>query len=197
MEHRIILTSIAKPLPAAINIAAAALALIAPAAQALQVGVVALLAALLLGACAGPQPQLVLVGQSESQVLSAMGPATGRYPLAGGAQRLEFARGPAGRLTWMVDLDAGGQVLQVEQVLDNPHFEQVLDGMPRDALLRLLGRPAARQREYQDRETWSWRYETHDCLWFRVTLSAEGRVLGGGAQMIDPACDASRSAERR
>ena len=154
-------------------------------------------AALLLVACAGPQAQQVRAGQSEAQVLSAMGPSTGRYPLAGGAQRLEFARGPAGRTTWMVDLDAGGQVLQIEQVLDQPHFVQVQDGMSREALLRLLGRPAAKQREYQDRETWSWRYETHDCLWFRVTLSAEGRVLGGGAQMIDPACDVGRSAERR
>ncbi len=151
---------------------------------------------LLLGGCAVPHAGQVHAGQSEAQVLSAMGPATGRYPLAGGAQRLEFARGPAGRTTWMVDLDAGGQVLQIEQVLDNPHFVQVVDGMPRDALLRLLGRPAARQREYQDRETWSWRYETNDCLWLRVTLSAEGRVLGGAAHMTDPACDVGRSGDR-
>lgn len=151
---------------------------------------------LLLGGCAWPQAQKVRAGQSEAQVLSAMGPATGRYPLAGGAQRLEFARGPAGRTTWMVDLDAGGRVLQIEQVLNGRHFEQVLDGMPRDALLRLLGRPAARQREYQDRETWSWRYETHDCLWLRVTLSADGRVLGGAAHMTDPACDVGRSGDR-
>jgi len=164
-----------------------------PAARALLPGV----AALLFVACAGPQAQRVRAGQSEAQVLAAMGPATHRYPLAGGAQRLEFARGPAGRTTWMVDLDAGGQVLQIEQVLDGRHFDRVVDGMPRDALLRLLGRPAAKQREYQDRETWSWRYETNDCLWLRVTLSAEGRVLGGAAHMTDPACDAGRSVEPR
>ena len=151
---------------------------------------------LLLGGCAGPQAQLVRAGQSEAQVLSAMGPATNRYPLAGGAQRLEFARGPAGRTTWMVDLDAGGQVLQIEQVLDGRHFAQVQDGMPRDALLRLLGRPAAQQREYQNRETWSWRYETNDCLWLRVTLSADGRVLGGAAHMTDPACDVGGRGDR-
>ena len=150
----------------------------------------------LMTACGTPPSQRVQVGQPEAEVLAAMGPATGRYPLAGGAQRLEFARGPAGRTTWMVDLDAGGRVLQIEQVLDGRHFEQVLDGMPRDALLRLLGRPAARQREYQDRETWSWRYETHDCLWLRVTLSADGRVLGGAAHMTDPACDVGRSGDR-
>ena len=154
------------------------------------------LVTLLLGGCAGPQAQQVLAGQSEAQVLSAMGPATNRYTLAGGAQRLEFARGPAGRTTWMVDLDAGGQVLQIEQVLDGWHFAQVQDGMPRDALLRLLGRPAAQQREYQNRETWSWRYETNDCLWLRVTLSADGRVLGGAAHMTDPACDVGGRGDR-
>ena len=163
-----------------------------PAARALVLGGVALL----LIACAGPQAQLVRAGQSEAQVLAAMGPATGRYPLASGAQRLEFARGPAGRTTWMVDLDAGGQVLQIEQVLDGRHFAQVQDGMPRDALLRLLGRPAAQQREYQNRETWSWRYETNDCLWLRVTLSADGRVLGGAAHMTDPACDGGWRGDR-
>jgi hypothetical protein len=145
---------------------------------------------LLCAACAGLQPQQVRVGQSEAEMLAAMGRPTGRYPLADGAQRVEFARGPAGRVTWMVDLDAAGRVLQVEQVLDAAHFAQVEDGMSRDALLRLLGRPAEVQREWQQRETWSWRYETNDCLWFRVTLDADGRVRGGGAHMTDPACDA-------
>lgn len=152
---------------------------------ALAVAVLALCAA-----CAIPQPQQLRAGQTEAEMLALMGAPTGRYPLADGAQRVEFARGPAGRVTWMVDLDASGRVLQVEQVLDARHFAQVQDGMPRDDLLRLLGRPAEVQREWQRRETWSWRYETNDCLWFRVTLDADGRVRGGGAHMFDPACDA-------
>jgi hypothetical protein len=39
------------------------------------------------------------------------------------------------------------------------------------------------------KETWSWRYPTNDCLWFRVTLGSDGRTLGGGGHMPDPACD--------
>ena len=150
---------------------------------------VLLLCALLASGCSTLQPQRVRAGQSQAEVLAAMGQPTGRYALDGGAQRLEFARGPAGRVTWMVDLDANGLVLGIEQVLDAAHFARVVDKMPREALLRLLGRPAARQGEWQNRETWSWRYETNDCLWFRVTLSADGLVRDGGAVMIDFACD--------
>ncbi len=143
--------------------------------------------------CSTPAPQ---AGQTEAELRAQMGPATGSYALADGARRLEFARGPAGRVTWMVDLDSSGRVLRGEQVLDAEHFAQVLPGMPADDLLRLLGRPAARQREWQQRETWSWRYETNDCLWFRVTLGADRRVQNGGAYMTDPACDAHVGAHR-
>ena len=152
---------------------------------------------LTLAGCSLPQPQRLQTGQTEAEVVATMGAPTGRYPLAGGAQRLEFARGPAGRVTWMVDLDTAGRLTQAAQVLDAGHFAQVLDGMLQDDLLRLLGRPAARQREYMQRETWSWRYQTNDCLWARVTLGADGRVQGGAAMMSDPACDGDRTVQPR
>ena len=148
----------------------------------------------LVTACGTPAPH---PGQTEAELRAQMGPAAGRYPLAGGGQRLEFARGPAGRLTWMVDLDAAGRALRSEQVLDAAHFAQVQPGMAADDLLRLLGRPAAKQGEWQQRETWSWRYETNDCLWFRVTLGADRRVQHGGAYMTDPACDTNAGADRK
>jgi hypothetical protein len=143
--------------------------------------------AILLAACAGPA---LRTGASEPEVLAALGAPTGRYALPDGLERLEFARGPYGRVTWMVDLDAAGRVLRWEQVLDAAHFARVSDGMTREQLLRLLGRPADRAGEWQDRVTWSWRYETSECLWFRVTLSADGSVINGGAYMTDPRCDA-------
>ena len=142
-----------------------------------------------LAGCAIPQPKRVLAGQDEPEVLAAMGQPTGRYPLADGAQRLEFAQGPMGVRTWMVDLDAAGKVSKIHQVMDSDYFDQVQDGMSRDALLLLLGRPASRQREWQDRETLSWRYDNGDCLWARVTLDASGKVWGGASTLPDPRCD--------
>ena len=152
---------------------------------------------LTLAGCSLPQPQRLHTGQTEAEVVATMGAPTGRYPLASVAQRLEFSRGPAGRVTWMVALDAAGRLTPAAQVLDAGHFAQVLHGMPSDDLLRLLGRPAARQREYLQRETWSWRYQTNDCLWARVTLGADGRVQGGAAMMSDPACDGDRTVQPR
>lgn len=159
--------------------------------QRLPLIVACLAASLALAGCAVPQPARVQAGQDEPELLAAMGAPTGRYPLADGAQRLEFAQGPFGLRTWMVDLDARGKVLQIRQVMDSYYFNQVQDGMSRDALLRLLGRPAARQGEWQNRETWSWRYANHDCLWLRVTLDAGGKVWGGASTLLDPLCDPS------
>lgn len=142
-----------------------------------------------LAACAALQQPLPAPGQTEAEALALLGRATGRYPMADGTQRLEFARGPYGLQTWMVDLDSAGRVLRTEQVLTEQHFARVRHGMPRDELLRLLGRPGEVQREWQDRETWSWRYPTHDCLWARVTLDRRGLVQGGAALMPDPRCE--------
>ncbi len=146
--------------------------------------------AMWLQGCAWLEPATQLrAGQTNAEVRRLMGPPSAVYPMPQGQRRLEYRRGPAGHSTWMVDLGSDGRVLQAEQVLTMATFERVVDGMSREALLRLLGQPAHRQREWRDKETWSWRYTTYACLWFRVTLSPEGLVMGGGGHMPDPACD--------
>jgi hypothetical protein len=147
----------------------------------------ALMVAALLG-CAS-SVALLRIGQTEDDVLTTLGQPTGRYALPEGGQRLEYATGPFGVHTWMIDVDAQRRVTATQQVLQQRYFDQVRDGMSRDALLRLLGRPADVSREWQQRETWSWRFDTYDCLWFRVTLSAQQQVLGGGAMLPDPRCE--------
>ncbi len=121
-----------------------------------------------------------------------LGPPTGEYPLAGGARRLEYARGPFGKQTWMVDLDAAGRVAQVAQVLVPHYFAQVHSGMTRAEVLPILGRPGFRQREFRDKETWSWRFENPFCDWAQVTFAADGRVVDGVAQAMDPTCAENR-----
>lgn len=142
-----------------------------------------------LAGCAALQYPLAQPGQTETQAIAAMGPLTARYAMADGMHRLEFAKGPYGRFTWMVDLDGQGRVRTVQQVLTAEQFALARDGLHRDALLRLLGTPAERTAEGARRETWSWRYDTQDCLWVRITLGADGRVVGGAATMTDPRCD--------
>ena len=149
-------------------------------------------AAALAGGCALFQPPPLAVGQSEPQVLGLLGRPTARYALAEGGTRVEFARGPMGRQTWMVDFGADGRVRAFDQVLNEANFadfQQRAPGMSRDELLRTLGTPAQRKHGgWAGGEIWSWRYPTNDCLWFQVTLGDDARVKAG-SYGIDPSCD--------
>lgn len=150
-----------------------------------------LLAALLAG-CASLAPALPAPGDAEAEVLRRLGPPTARHALPAGGTRLEYATGPYGRHTWMVDLDAAGRVRAVDQVLDQAHlaaFQARAPGMAVDELLRTLGRPGERKAGgWPGGEVWSWRYPTNDCLWFQVSIGDDRRVRAG-AFGIDPACD--------
>lgn len=143
----------------------------------------------LLAACAVRPPA---AGTSEAEVLQRWGPPTARHTLAAGGQRLEYATGPFGRSTWMLDLDASGRLAAAEQVLTDTSLQAlqaVLPGMARDELRRRLGTPGERRSGgRQGGEIWSWRYETNECLWFRVSIGDDGRARDGGFYP-DPACD--------
>lgn len=140
-------------------------------------------------ACAGYAPPKDLrVGSTEAEVVQVMGPPTGRYQLPEGPVRLEFARGPYGRHTYMVDLDAQGRVLQWDQVLDRRYFEAVTPGMTSDQLLRFIGRPSERMGMMRNAQIWSWRYANNDCLWWQAQLDAQGVVTTAGYAPA-PGCD--------
>ena len=150
--------------------------------------VTAAAAALLAIACAGPQTSQDLNGRSEAEVIQAMGQPTGRYAMPDNGRRLEFARGPAGRETYMVDLDAQGRVVQSEQVLDPRFFDVVTPGMKSDELLRFIGRPSERRGSRGDGQIWSWRYYNTNCLWWQAQVDAQGVVTGAGYASL-PGCD--------
>jgi hypothetical protein len=127
-----------------------------------------------------------------AEVSRLWGPPTGRYTTPGGGERLEYATGPFGRTTWMFDIDAGGRVSGSEQVLNEARFadfQQRAAGLPQAAVLRELGRPGHRRGGgRQGGEVWSWRYPTHDCLWFQVSIGDDGRARSA-AYGNDPLCD--------
>ena len=145
--------------------------------------------ALALAGCAGYGTSGVRVGQTADEVSAKMGPPTGRYALEGGRTRLEFARGPAGRETYMVDLDPQGKVERWEQVLDAEHFAQVKPGMSTDALLKLLGRPNERRGAgLKGGQLWSWRYFNTDCLLAQVVVGTDGLVRESTSFGAEPQC---------
>ena len=75
--------------------------------------------------CASYGPSSLRVGQSADEATRQMGVPTARYARTDGGSRLEFARGPFGKHTYMVDVDADGRVraelaLNVRGVIDSP-----------------------------------------------------------------------------
>jgi hypothetical protein len=155
-------------------------------------GGLALLATVLLLGCAIPHPGQLTKGMTESEVVARMGAPTARYDLGDREARLEFAQGPAGRETWMVDLDASGRTTRTMQVLDPWYFAQITDAMDRDALLRILGRPGWVRGARLQQELWFWRYPNNDCLVAVATLNAQHKVFGGVSMMPDPDCERRR-----
>jgi hypothetical protein len=141
----------------------------------------------LLAACALPPPA---PGTAADDVLRTWGRPTARYILPQG-ERLEYATGPNGRTTWMIDVDAAGRVARSRQVLNELEFEAVqASSLTRDQLLMRLGTPGERKSGgYAGGQVWSWRYPTNDCLWFQASVADDGRVTSS-SYGIDPACDA-------
>lgn len=151
--------------------------------------IASLVFAALLAACASYGPGDLRPGLREAEVTQQLGAPTARYTLDSGRTRLEFARGPYGRHTFMVDLDGDGRVQQWEQVLDARHFLVIVPGLPRDEVLRTIGTPSERLGMWRNGQIWSWRYYNNDCLWYQVQLDAAGVVTSAGYG-IEPRCDA-------
>jgi len=153
-----------------------------------------LAAALLAAGCGTYRPQAVQPGMTEAEAAALIGRPTGRYPGPNDQTRVEFATGPYGRVTWMLDLDAAGKVIEPpQQVLDEYYFgwvQQNARDRKTDWLLYNLGRPSDIQRlGWIGGQVWSWRYPTTECLWFQVTVNDDGTLRDGGGYGIDPRCD--------
>ena len=153
-----------------------------------------------LTACAVFGPPPLDTARTEADALRMLGQPSARYAMPASATRLEFARGPMGRETWMVDIDAGGRVTGWMQALEERRlhdFQARAPGMPRDQLLRTLGTPGVRRSGgRQGGEVWSYRYPTNECLWFQVSLGDDG-VVRDGTFGIDWQCDVRSDGARQ
>lgn len=129
-------------------------------------------------------------GMTEAEVVQAWGPPSARHALPAGT-RLEYATGPAGLQTWMVDLDPAGRAVLWRQVLSYAHLQRAqgqLAGQTQAELLATLGRPGHQRADRLGGEVWSWYHESPFCLWFQVSIDVGGRVKDA-AFAPDPRCD--------
>ena len=145
-------------------------------------------------ACAGcvnmSNPTRLAPGASADEIRQLLGEPTGRYPLPAGAQRLEYARGPFGRQTWMIDVDGQGRLTSATQVLTERQFNTIRAGASADEVLRTIGRPSnvGYVGWHKTQTVWSYRYASPFCQWFQVGLSEAGVVEDTGYGP-DPICD--------
>ena len=147
------------------------------------------MAALLMAGCATlgstpPQP-----GEDGAAALARLPAPTGEFANADGSRRIEFARGPFGRQTHMLDVDADGRVVRWEQVLTEAHFATIQPGISSDELRRKIGRPSwVWGVRYRDQTVWSYRFENIFCQAFHVGISPAG-VVEDTSFGPDPRCE--------
>jgi hypothetical protein len=128
-------------------------------------------------------------------VIRVLGEPTARYGLRGGGGRLEYARGPYGKHTWMVEVDANERVTRVLQVLTEEQFSTITPGTTREDVLATIGRPSEDRGARGGVRLWSYRYESWVCQWFVISMNPDGRVRDTG-YAIDPKCDAGDGRDR-
>lgn len=146
---------------------------------------------LLAAGCAGYSPAALQPGASADEVTQSLGKPTGEYGAADGGRRLEFAHGPFGYHTFMVDLDAQGRMTGWSQVLTEENFNTLHAGMAQADVLSRIGHPSESSTiAWQKRALWSYRYETPFCQWFQVGIDRAGKVVDTGYGP-DPLCQAN------
>lgn len=142
-----------------------------------------------LSGCTGYSPDGLPRGATAAQVVSVLGAPTGTTQAP---QRLEFARGPYGKHTYMVDFDADGGLRSWEQVLTEKNFYQVLPGQTQDEVIKRLGRPSTTfPIGRQHIIVWNYRYEALFCQWFQVSIGTAPDTLGQVTEVgfgPDPIC---------
>jgi hypothetical protein len=147
-----------------------------------------LLVVLLAAGCALFDPTSLPLGTPAADVRAKLGVPTAEHTIAGGT-RLEYATGPYGKSTWMLDFDSAGTLRAVRQVLTEADFNAVQTGMTAEELRTAIGRPSDIQRiPWQRRMLWSYRYFGYFCQIFQAEIDEDGKVVGTGYG-LDPMCE--------
>jgi hypothetical protein len=155
-----------------------------------------ILSVALMAGCGAYSPQALTPGSTIEQTTKHMGRATGDYSLTPDGRRLEYARGPGGLHTYMVDFDAQGRLVGWNQVLTPDVFGSIAKGSTRDDVLRTLGHPGKEFAVWSGHQTiWAYSFESMSCEWFLVGIDPSGKV-SSTSYGPDPRCEAGDKGDR-
>ncbi|MBX3624827.1 MAG: hypothetical protein KF892_07435 [Rhizobacter sp.] len=152
---------------------------------------------LALAACTSYGPRSIAPGTSVDAVRQSLGVPTGEFAQPDGGRRLEYARGPYGRHTYMLDFDAGGKLLRWEQVLTEAKFNSIQPGMTGAEVQALIGHSFDQRMVgvAERRQTvWAYRYETPFCQYFQVGIDSQGKVMDT-SYGPDPLCETRETSD--
>jgi hypothetical protein len=145
---------------------------------------VLLAAAWIAAACAVPAS---LVGRPEAD-LASLGRPVGEYPNPDGSRTLAYSPGYYRGVTYIAEVDPRGTVRAVRQALVEESFQQVVPGMSREEVLRLIGPPLDSTQFDRQRET-SWEYRFVDAWGYRaffyVNFDPRGNVVSKLTRRIE------------
>ncbi len=136
--------------------------------------------------CASIAPASLPIGTPIEEARQLTFGPTDAFELPGGGTRLAFNKG---KQTFMLDFDAGGQLVARSQALTEANFATVHPGLSRRDVLVKLGRPGQVFRVgYQRLDVWNYRFADGDCVWFQISIDDAG-IVTDAAMGQDPACD--------
>lgn len=96
---------------------------------------------------------------TEADVRMVMGPPDTVWEDEGGRRELEYPKGPEGVRTWLFVIDRTGKMVDYRQLLTEENFARVRQGMDKDEVRHMLGRPrTVQQFKLKNEEVWDWRY---------------------------------------
>ena len=112
--------------------------------------------------CASYSGRGLQPGVSElPEIIATMGEPAMRWENKDGSKQLAYPRGPAGTQTFMVFVDSNGRLQNIEGVLTDKYFAQIIAGKSdAEAVLKLLGPPPPHRTTYfkaRDELVWEWR----------------------------------------
>ena len=128
---------------------------------------------------------------TEADVRERFGAPEAVWDGADGEQIYEYNRQPEGYQNYQITIGADGKMSALRQVLTPANFEEVVAGMPMEAVRKALGKPMKITTYELKREThYDWRYHDgpneSDSKIFTVVFDADYHVLSTGS-VVDPA----------
>lgn len=135
-----------------------------------------LLSLVLITGCTSFAPSQSMLGQSREAVIAEMGVPHSEVPEAQG-KRLVYPRGPWGKSTFFVHLNAEGRVTRWEDVLTVNNFYRITPGMRAEQVEDLIGPSLDHSRVSKGNETiWNYPFHNSICQIFQVALTPAGLV---------------------